>query len=336
MKLIYDRRWEGPNGIGRVAGELHKRVFLSRPHVVPRFPSSQLSPLDPFVRGAYLSLFSRDIYFSPGFNPPVCGLDRSIFMLYDLIHLRVPGEAGLLKRQYYERLVRPAVSKAFRVLTLSEYSRRDIVEWSGAPESAVTNVGGGVDDRFFVPVERWSPGYPYFLYVGARKLHKNLDRLLMAYAQSKASAEIRLVLSGKPDAELSARAAALGLSEQLVFAGHISEDDLPSYYQGAVALLFPSYFEGFGLPPLEAMAGGTPAMTSSTTSLPEAVGDAALMVDPFSVDALKKGIDRIAGDTALRSMLSVAGPVQARRHSWDQVTANVSIVLEQLERSAGG
>ncbi len=170
--------------------------------------------------------------------------------------------------------------------------------------------------------------------MGGRKLHKNLDRLLEAYATSKAASEVRFVLSGNPDAAIMALAGKLGVTDRLVFVGHIPDSELASYYRGATALLFPSYFEGFGLPPVEAMAGGTPVLTTTATSLPEAVGDAALTADPFSVDSLRDGIDRLAFDSVLRQRLQIAGPIQARRHSWENVAAKVEAVLAELRASA--
>lgn len=331
--FIFDTRWEAPHGIGRMTTELHARLFPEDSYRAPRWPASPVSPIDPFVRGAQLLASRKALFYSPGFNPPVFARQRAVFTVCDLIHLRVSGEAGVLKRVYYERLVKPAVHSCFRVLTISDYSRRDLLDWSGADPSQVVDVGCGVDEAFFAPVTAWQPGYPYFLYVGARKPHKNLDRLLEAYARSKAASEVRFVLSGKPDTAIMALAGKLGVSDRLVFVGHIPDSELASYYRGATALLFPSYFEGFGLPPVEAMAGGTPVLTTTATSLPEAVGEAALTADPFSVDSLRDGIDRLAFDSALRQHLQIAGPIQARRHSWDKVAAKVQTVLAELRAS---
>lgn len=331
--LVLDSRWEGPHGIGRMTAEIRARLFPAGTFNTPKWPASAINPIDPFIRGAELAANRKALFYSPGFNPPAFAQHRAVFTICDLIHLRVPGEAGWLKRQYYQRLVRPAVSKAFRVLTISDYSRRDVLDWSGAEPSQVVDVGCGVDEQFFVPVAPWQLGYPYFLYIGARKPHKNLDRLLEAFAGSRASSEVRLVLSGNADTAVTALATRLGVLDRVVFAGRIPDSDLPAWYRGATALLFPSYFEGFGLPPVEAMAGGTPVLTSTATSLPEAVGDAALTVDPFAIDALRDGIDRLAFDSALRARLQAAGPIQARKHSWDSVAAKVGAVLDELRAS---
>lgn len=331
--LLFDIRWEGQHGIGRMTAEIRRRLFADGGFESPRWPASPVSPIDPFLRGAQLLASPRSIFYSPGFNAPAAARSRTVFTICDLIHLRVPGEAGIAKRQYYEQLVKPAVSRALRVLTISEYSRRDVLDWSGADPSQVVDVGCGVDERFFAPVPPHDTGYPYFLFIGARKPHKNLDRLLAAYAASKAARDIRLALSGDPEPTLLARAARLGVADRLVFTGHIPDVELPAWYRGATALLFPSCFEGFGLPPVEAMAGGTPALVANTTSLPEAVGDAAELIDPLSVESIRHGIDRVAFDSALRERLRTAGPTQARRHSWDGVAARVRGVLDDLRAS---
>lgn len=206
MSLLFDDRWSGAHGIGRMTDEISSRLFGGNSHRVPGWPTSPVSPIDPFVRGLQLLASPRTSFYSPGFNAPALARDRCVFTICDLIHLRIEGEAGALKRSYYEQLVKPAVSQCFRVLTISEYSRRDVLDWSGADPSQVVDVGCGVDEVFFAPAPPANLGFPYFLYVGARKPHKNLDRLLEAYAASRSAAEIKLVLSGRADAYMEGRA----------------------------------------------------------------------------------------------------------------------------------
>jgi glycosyltransferase involved in cell wall biosynthesis len=115
----------------------------------------------------------------------------------------------------------------------------------------------------------------------------------------------------------------------VVFADLIPDDQLPSYYRGAIALVFPTLYEGFGLPPLEAMASGTPVVTSSTTSLPEVVGDAAILVDPSSVEAIADSIERVVADSELRQALIVRGLEQAKRFTWGDTAARVQHILSK-------
>lgn len=331
--MIFDTRWKGTTGIGRMTSEIESLVFRDRKYTSPSWPKSPLSPAEPCVRAAQLSISPRQVFYSPGFNAPLGSYDRTVFTVCDLIHLRVPSESDPFKRFYYKNIVKPAVNKCFKVLTISEYSRQDIITWSGANPSSILNIGCGVDDMFFKKTCKWSPGFPYLLYVGARKPHKNLGRLLTAYSVSRARSEVSLVLSGIPDQFINRLASKLGITDRLVFAGRIPDSELASFYQGAESLLFPSYFEGFGLPPIEAMAGGTPVLTSTSSSLPEVVGDAALTVDPFSIDALRAGIDQIVFDTTLRQRLQIEGPIQAQKHTWKNVAAKVSTILDALTES---
>jgi glycosyltransferase involved in cell wall biosynthesis len=115
-----------------------------------------------------------------------------------------------------------------------------------------------------------------------------------------------------------------------VFSGTIFDSQLADYYRGATALVFPSLYEGFGLPPLEAMACGTPALTANLTSLPEVTGEAALLVDPYRIDAIADGIERIVHDTTLRESLIEKGLVRAKLYTWDKTTASVQAVLDKI------
>jgi len=119
------------------------------------------------------------------------------------------------------------------------------------------------------------------------------------------------------------------LEDRIVFVGLIDDDKLPEFYRGAVVFIFPSLYEGFGLPPLEAMACGTPVLTSNVTSLPEVVGDAALMVDPYDVDAIAEGIKRLIGDDNLRKELSQKGLARAKLFSWDRTAEVTWSVLKE-------
>jgi glycosyltransferase involved in cell wall biosynthesis len=197
------------------------------------------------------------------------------------------------------------------------------------PDENVIVVGCGVDNKFSPIGPRYNPGYPYLLYVGNRKPHKNIDRLLKAFAQSKLSDDLKLVMSGEPDIDTATLIKELKLEDRVVFVGLIDDDKLPEFYRGAVAFIFPSLYEGFGLPPLEAMACGTPVLTSNVTSIPEVVGDAALMVDPYDVEAIASGIKRLVEDSQLRKELSQKGIARAKLFSWDKTAELTWKVLKE-------
>lgn len=322
--LIADDRWVGRHGIGRFSREVLSRLkYQGVPESIPF-----LRPTEALHLTWWLWRKRPSIYFTPGFNPPLSNVAPTIFVLHDLIHLVVPEEASLVKSIYYNSVVKRAVHFSHRVLTVSEYSRQQIVAWANVSPSKVVVVGNGVSRSFSPEGECAELGFPYLFYIGNRKPHKNLFRLMEAFHQAQISGDVRLVVSGVADATWSKVVAALGLGDRVFFAGDIPEDDLPSYYRGALALVFPSLFEGFGLPVIEAMACGTPVLTSNTTSLPEVAGSAALYCDPLSVNSISTGIERIVGDRDARARFRILGLERARSFSWDDVFFRIKAELD--------
>jgi glycosyltransferase involved in cell wall biosynthesis len=250
-----------------------------------------------------------------------------VITIHDLAHIQLPCFSTYSRRFYYEYLVRPASNRARRVITVSEYSRHEILRWTGLPESSVTNVGNGVDVNFRPEGHRYEPGFPYILYVGNARPHKNLGRLFSAFAQID-DPRLRLVLTTPRTRELVGQLLEKGIERRVHLVGPVSEEDLPALYRGALALVFPSLMEGFGLPPLEAMACGTPVVTSRRTAIPEVVGDAALLVDPLDAADIRQGIERVVEDCALRNAMRQAGLVRARLFNWDTVAAKVNQVIQ--------
>jgi glycosyltransferase involved in cell wall biosynthesis len=323
--VLYDSRWVGNHGIGRFAGEVQQRL----PDLVP-FQSRRQPwhPLDPALLGATLRGLSPKVFFSPGYNSPVGWPGSFIFTLHDLHHLRVRENSNLLKRSYYQYVIKPACHKSAAVLTVSEYSRREIAEWAKVDEQKIVNVGNGVGAPFGPTGRRHEPGYPYLLYVGSRKPHKNVPRLLQAYSVSGVRKDVRLVLSGNADKETVSRIERLGLRDHIVFNALDSTDTLAEAYRGAMGFLFPSLYEGFGLPPLEALACGIPVLTSDVCSLPEVVGDAAILVKPQDVEEIAEGIRRMVCDSTLRMQLREKGLRRSKLFSWQETARRTSEVIE--------
>ncbi len=166
------------------------------------------------------------------------------------------------------------------------------------------------------------------LYVGSRKPHKNLPRLLRAYSIAGVRKDVRLVLSGEPDREITEEIDRLGLLGDVVFHELSADEPLSEAYRGAVAFVFPSLYEGFGLPPLEAMACGVPVLTSKVCSLPEVVGDAALLVNPIDVEEVADAIKRLVQDPPLRARLQERGLARASLFSWNETARRTSSVLQ--------
>jgi len=322
--IYFDNRWNGPHGIGRFSMELERRL----PGVVPlRIIGPKLSVIDPLASSLAVAPLRDGCFLTPGFNAPLRSPIPFVFTIHDLVHLRVPEESSALRRLYYAAVVRPATRKAWRILTVSEYSRRDIVEWCGVAAESVRVVGNGVSPQF-------RPGLPlasrdrYLLHVGRRAGHKNIGNLLRGFALSRAGRELRMVFTGEPDEPTRRLAAAAGVLDRVHFSGPVDDAALASLYQRGLALLFPSLQEGFGLPLVEAMASGMPVITSRTSSMPEVAGDGnALFVEPKDPSSIADAIDCLAGDPQLWETLSRRGLDRASGFSWEQVCARVGEAL---------
>lgn len=324
-QILYDARWVGNHGIARFGNEVQKRL----PGLVPfRSRRPPFHPLDPFLLGAFLRREQPELFLSPGYNPPAGWPGTFVFTLHDLNHLRVPENSSALKRAYYRHIIRPACRKARYVLTVSEYSRNQIAEWAGVWEDRIVNVGNGVGPAFTAAGRKFNSGYPYLLYVGSRKAHKNLPRLLQAFAISEARRDLHLLISGQPERDLVNEIDHLGLQRDVIFEPLHNDEELSAAYRGAVAFVFPSLYEGFGLPPVEAMACGTPVLTSDVCSLPEVTGDAAILVNPLDVEEIAAGINKLVYQPALQNELRKRGLLRAKIYSWDETSRRTLRVLE--------
>jgi glycosyltransferase involved in cell wall biosynthesis len=323
-EILYDARWIGPHGIGRFASELAKSIPELREFRRGRRP---WHPLDPALLGLDLWREGAKLFFSPGYNSPVGWPKPFVFTLHDLNHLCVTENSNALKRAYYRRVIRPACHRAAFVLTVSEYSKREIAAWAGVDERRVVNVGNGVGAPFSSHGPKHEPGYPYLLYVGSHKHHKNLPRLLKAYGISGVREDVRLVLTGKPSPELAAEIRHLNLGKSVKFLGTVNNENLAELYRGALAFVFPSLYEGFGLPPLEAMACGTPVLTSNVCSLPEVIGKAGVLIDPLDVESIADGIRSLVESSDMRADLRQSGLRRAQEFSWNETARKTSEVL---------
>jgi glycosyltransferase involved in cell wall biosynthesis len=322
--LLADARWtaDGPRGvlgIRRLATEILARLPDWTP-VPPRLPL--LHPLEPLWLAAEVARRRPAVYYSPGFNPPLVSSAPVVFTICDLIHLRVPAESGAAQKAYYRLVVRPAARRARAILTLSEYSKAEIVDWAQVDSSRVHVIGCGVSSAFRPDGERHEPGFPYILYAGNRKPHKNLPRLVRALAESGLG-DHRLILTGRPDSALTEEAARHGVEGRLAFAGDVDDGRLAALYRGADAVALPSLYEGFGLTALEAMACGIPVVAADATALPEVTGGAAVLVDPEDPEAIGAGL-RYAVEN---SELGRAGLRRAADFTWDSAAERARVAI---------
>jgi alpha-1,3-rhamnosyl/mannosyltransferase len=316
----------------------HPNVTLV-PVDVPTFALAEQVRLSWLVRRLRLDVLHSPYYIKPYLLP--C---TSVVSLYDLIATRYPQYLpSSWARLAFAVTTRLAIATARRLVTLSAASRRDLVELYGVPPERVAVTPLAADERFrpiadvtTLEAVRRKYGLPeYFvLYLGSNKPHKNLGRLVEAWAQFRNSKfEIRsLVVAGHWDSrypQAQQKATELGLGEAVRFLGDVSEADLPALYNLATVFAFPSLYEGFGLPPLEAMACGTPVVCANTSSLPEVVGDAALLFDPLDVPALAAALAQALSDADLRTALHARGLARARLFSWERTARETLAVYRQ-------
>ncbi len=328
MKYYVDSSWKGMGGIGRFYNEIIKRL-----DGIVTLPSLE-KPTSFYSAISYSRLISKlekeSVIFFPGYIPPMFCKCKYIFTIHDLNHVDRLENSGFLKRVFYKIFIMRGCHKASAILTVSEFSKKRIIDWAQVDPSKVHNVGNGVDGVFNVNVSPFIANFKYLLCVSNRKLHKNEQALIKAFASSSIDKQIKLLFTGNSTSEIMMLVNSMGLKDRVIFHGFIEDKNLPSLYRGALGLVFPSLYEGFGLPVVEAMACGTPVLTSNTTSLPEVAGDAAILVNPESVDEIKIGIEKLVLDQALREDLIAKGFEQAKLFNWDDVAARVQAVLDKV------
>jgi glycosyltransferase involved in cell wall biosynthesis len=282
-----------------------------------------------------------ELLHAPHYTLPLAWQGPAVVTIHDLIHIRFaqfhrPGTA-----LYARTMAGLAVRRARVVITDSESTRRDVLELLGAPAAKVRVVPLGVS-RGIHPVDTGSAArflaerrlpIDHVLYVGARKGHKNLELLLRAWAAMHANERPPLVLSGSAwtaSEPLAALADSLGVADSIRFAGELRDEwELSCLYSGASLLVQPSLAEGFGLPPLEAMACGLPVLASDAGSLPEVLGDAAELLPPREPAAWAAAVQGLLSDPARRAALAERGPKRAARFTWERTAAMTRAIYDE-------
>jgi glycosyltransferase involved in cell wall biosynthesis len=237
-----------------------------------------------------------------------------------------------------------AAHKADRIFTVSEQSKRDILKFFNVPPEKIVVTPNAIDDRFSAPPseehvintrERYQLSHSYLLYVGNIKPHKNLERLIEAFhlVRAQGRSELELIIIGDEISKLQSLRRAVhkyDMHRYVRFLGYVPDKTLAVLYRLASVFVFPSLYEGFGLPPLEAMASGTPVVTSNLSSLPEVVGDAAVLVDPYSAESIAEGILSVLRSTHLRGELSKRGLERVKAFSWARSVQRVREVYGEV------
>jgi len=359
---VLDARTATPHfpGIGRyvsnlayaLAGQLlsdETLTVLHHPAHVLDFPVSATCRLMPVTVSPFslaqqwvipriLRQLKADLYHSAYYLMPYAPGVPAVLTLHDIIPLLLPEQSGARARLMFRWMTALALHATTHVIVVSEATRRDVQAHFDCTRRPLTVIAEAADPQFRpASVEaiaelraQYTLPDEFLLYLGSNKPHKNLTRLVEAYAQLQPLNPPPLVIAGAwlPEhPEARERAAALGLdASQVRWLGRISCADMPTLYTAATLFVFPSLYEGFGLPPLEAMACGTPVACANTSSLPEVVGDAAVLFNPTQVGAIVDALRTLLGDTDLRADLRQQGLAQAAKFSWTR-TARETLAL---------
>ncbi len=336
----------GPGDVRTLAGlpeNFRTAVYGKDDHA---HPDHLLFPL--FLRG-----LSPDLVHIPLNRVPLLMIRPYVVTIHDMANLFFEDESGLRMRLRRFRFRRGLV-RANRVIAVSEATKRDVQNLMGVPPQRIRRVYNAPDPEFASAVgpgseekqrilERYQINYPFLLYAGNIRRHKNVPRLVEAFAVVREQMaahpvykDLRLVIIGDTITQYPEvrQAVIKAKMEHFVrFLGFVPFDTLRCFYKSASAFVFPSRYEGFGLPPLEALACGTPVVTSNISSLPEVVGDAAVLVKPENVFDIARGIREVLLDDELRATLIRRGREQASRFSWERTARQVlDIYLEAAER----
>jgi glycosyltransferase involved in cell wall biosynthesis len=374
MRIGFDARFirDGFPGIGRYCHNLARAlaelaadatfVVLYAPDAPNRRyriealvqPNVTLVPTEIPIRSVaeqvYLPRLARalslDIYHAPYYITPYRMPCPQVLTVYDVISRRHPGSLSLTTRLIFAATTRLALHAADALLAISRSARRDLIDLyhvepdriSVTPLAADPHFGPANADRVEAVKRRLGLPERYALCVGVDKPHKNWSRLVAAWSDLPAAvrAGYELVFAGRPDPRYAATrqlVAALGLDD-VRFVGDVAEDDLPALYTGAALFVFPSLYEGFGLPILEAMACGTPVACSNTSSLPEVAGDAAAYFDPTDVADMAATLAHVLSDSAHRQALAELALTRAAQFSWsDTARATLAVYRAVAQRS---
>ena len=367
MRIAIDARKLNDFGIGTYVRHLIKYlgkidqendyVLISHPEdkdsIEALCPKAQLVPVssrnysfsEHITIPAKLRHLAVDLYHAPHYVLPFFTHCRSVVTVHDVIHLLFPQYLPSRLASHYARfMIRRATERAELILTVSDASKRDLLTFFDLPPEKIQVVPNGINSTITQPLtdeeldgirERYQIKGRTVLFVGNIKPHKNVERLIAAIAKARENpdlSDLTLIVVGDDISKypsLRRTVARHNIRGNVRFFGFVPERTLVALYKIADVFAFPSLYEGFGLPPLEAMANGTPVVTSNISSLPEVVGDAALTVDPYNIDDIASAIRRVLEDDELKARLIADGYERARCYSWEQSVIQIHRAYQQ-------
>jgi glycosyltransferase involved in cell wall biosynthesis len=260
-----------------------------------------------------------------------------IVTVHDLVRLCFGFTRETISERILLKLDIRGIKRASHIIATSQTTRNDLIIYLKIPDDRISVIYNGVDHSIFKPYKVRPFDRPYVLYVGSERPRKNLDRLFEAFARlRKEFPELLLIkvgVAGRTQEyrqEIMRKLDSLGIIQAVIFVEYVSELDLAHYYSSAALLAYPSFYEGFGFPPLEAMACGCPVVTSNTSSLPEVVGEAGIMVNPLDTDSLVEAMRQVLTDSELRDDMVRKGLEQAKKFSWERAAEQTQEVYNKV------
>jgi glycosyltransferase involved in cell wall biosynthesis len=284
-----------------------------------------------------------DVLHSPSYTLPLWPRTRTVVTIHDIIYRLHPHWFSPRRRLYYSRLVGASAHRADRIITVSHTSKQDIVRGYHIPPenigvtylAADPNYRPEEDPKVLGRIrDRFTGGTEFILHVGALQRRRNIDMLLDVLAELKREGGLSfsLLLVGKnlwPRSSPRAAAAKLGIGDSVIYRPFVPEEDMAALYSAARFLVYPSNYEGFGLPVIEAMACGTPVIASNVSAIPEVTGDAAILLDPTDPEPWKRAIRELNEDADLRTKLSAAGLERSRLFSWERTARDTLAIYRE-------
>ncbi|MBA7538795.1 D-inositol-3-phosphate glycosyltransferase [subsurface metagenome] len=260
-----------------------------------------------------------------------------VVTVHDLVRLCFGFAKETITEKILLKLDIRGIKRASHIIATSQNTGNDLIKYLKIPNGRISVVYNGVDHSIFKPYDTKVLDKPYILYVGSERPRKNLGRLCEAFAKLKGEfPELKLVKVGPSGRYKRFRTKtmrmldSLGITQDVIFVDYASDLDLARYYSSAALLAYPSLYEGFGLPPLEAMACGCPVVTSNTSSLPEVVGEAGIMVNPYDTESQFQAIRQVLTDNTLRDEMIRKGLEQSKRFSWEETASQTQEVYEKV------
>ena len=357
MNILFDYRMKDWSGIGRYSSNLvdnlnnisiNNKLFLlsnSQKTNETNFKNI-ICNSDVFSISEQLELpilnskGKFDLFHSPHFVFPIFNFKKLVLTIHDLTPLLFPEYFSKIARLYMKWMIWLAKFKANKIIAVSENTKQDLINKFGIDKGKIAVVYNGVDvsyeiinnqTRLSQVKEKYETGQEYILYVGNVKPHKNISRLLKAF--SMVNRNSKLIIVGKRNKvydEVHKIIKEYQLKDKVVFTEFVPDEDLLLLYNAATVFVYPSLYEGFGLPPLEAMACGTPVITSNVSSLPEVVGDAAITIDPYDIDELVNEINNVISNPKLQQKLSRKGLNRAKKFTWRKAAEETLKVYEEV------